>query len=663
MTPLPDRITTDDLYRFRWLSDPQACPDGQTIAFVVTHIMRGERDRAYRSEIWSVPAAGGAPRQLTAGPRDRHPRWSPDGRTLAFVSGRGGDDQIYALPAAGGEARPLTVRTGGAGSPPVWSPDGATLLFTAKVGPLPGPDDSDVRVYTRIKYKMDGQGFFDNRYRQIFATPATPAAPEASPAQLTTGDWDKAEPAWSPDGSRIVFAGNPDPESSDIEGGADLFLIPAAGGAPERLTNCPGPKSNLAWSPDGRFIAYAGHDNHLHGASDVGIWTVAAPPAAAAPGLAQPRLLTPGLTATAGNHIGSDSRAEAPAAPLAWSGDGGEIRFLATTGGTTHLFAVTTGEVPAVRQLSEGRRNLFAFTGDAVAAGEALNPGDLYAGPAGGRRLTDLNPWLRELALSTPEPFTFPGSGDWTCEGWIMPPVGLQPGAAPRSHPAVLEIHGGPHGAYGEAFFHEFQLLAAAGYAVIFCNPCGSVGYGETFTKQVAFDWGGHDYRDIMACLDHALARCPWIDPDRLGVTGGSYGGYMTNWIVGHTDRFKAAVTDRSTSNRMSHWGTGDVAFHHADTDFHGFPFDNPDNYLRHSPIMYVRNVHTPILIMAGESDLRCNIQQSEEWFVALRRLGKTAEFVRFPGESHGMSRGGQPRHRIERLARQLAWFDRYIPR
>jgi dipeptidyl aminopeptidase/acylaminoacyl peptidase len=640
------RISTDDLYRFRWLSDPQASPDGRVIAFVVTQAVRGDREHPYRSEIWSVPAAGGTPTRLTAGPRDRHPRWSPDGRTLAFVSSRGGEDQIYALPARGGEAQPLTARRGGAGSPPVWSPDSSTILFTAKVGPLPGPDDSDVRVYTRIRYKLDGQGYFDHRYRQIFATPAHAATPEANPAQLTSGDWDKSDPAWSPDGTRIAFAGNPDPDDLDLEGGVDLFVIPARGGEPTRLTRCRGPKSGLAWSPDGRALAYVGHDDHLRGATDAGIWLVEAG--------GEPRLLTTGLTATAGDHVGCDSRVEAPASPPAWSPDGGEIRFLATLGGTTHLFAVTTGAAPRVRQLTHGRRSLYGFSGEAMAVSDPLNPGDLYVGE---RRLTDLNPWLRELSLSMPEPFTFRGSGDWTCEGWIMPPVGFH---ADQRYPAILEIHGGPHGAYGEAFFHEFQLLAAAGYAVIYCNPCGSVGYGEQFARQVQFDWGGHDYGDIMACVDAALARCPWIDPARLGVTGGSYGGFLTNWIVSHTDRFRAAVTDRSTCNRMSHWGTGDVGYRHA--DFAGLPFDNPDNYLRHSPIMFVRNVKTPILIMAGENDLRCSIQQSEEWFVALRRLGKTAEFVRFPGESHGMSRTGQPRHRIERLERQVAWFNHYIP-
>lgn len=657
------RLTANDLYRFRWISDPQTAPDGRRVAYVVTWAERGDRMHPYHSEIWSVPLAGGDPVRLTTGPRDRHPRWSPDGRSLAFIGSRGHGDQIFSLPAGGGEAQPLTARGGGVGSPPVWSPDSTAILFTAKAGLPPGPDDSDVRIYTRIRYKHDGVGLFDHRHHQLFVTAARVDRPTVEPRQLTAGDWDKADPAWSPDGTRIAFTGEPDPDRSDLERGAEIFTIPAGGGEPARITDIRGPKSDLAWSPDGRRIAYIGHDAHLHGATNAGIWLVA-------PDSREPtRLLTPDTTFTVGDQVGSDARAGGSRPGPEWSADGREVHFLATIGGTVHLFAVTADASPAVRQLTHGRGALYGFSGPAVLLSDPQNPGDLYAED---RRLTDMNPWLRDLSLSVPQPFTFQGAGDWTSDGWIMPPVTAAvdaeghagtpwPGAVPGSHPAVLEIHGGPHSSYGEAFSLEFQLLSAAGYAVLYCNPCGSCGYGEGFASQTRMDWGGRDYREIMGFVDAALRRAPWVDPARLGVTGGSYGGFMTNWIVGHTDRFRAAVTDRSTCNRMNHWGTGDIGYIWQDSEFEGLPFDAPDNYLRHSPLMFVRNVTAPILILQCENDYRGTTEQGEQWFVALRRLGKTAEFVRFPDESHGMPRSGQPRHRVERLERLVGWFDRFL--
>jgi dipeptidyl aminopeptidase/acylaminoacyl peptidase len=295
-----------------------------------------------------------------------------------------------------------------------------------------------------------------------------------------------------------------------------------------------------------------------------------------------------------------------------------------------------------------------------VAEVEGLDEGRPEIPASGERRLTEANRGLLDqVALSRPERFAYRGADDWTIEGWVFPPAGLEPG---RRYPAILTIHGGPHGAYGEAFFHEFQMLASLGYAVILTNPRGSQGYGQAFTSATKHDWGGEDYADIMAGLDAALARFPYMDPDRLGVEGGSYGGYMTNWVIGHTGRFKAAVTMRSISNCLSQWGMSDLAYFKGYWEFPGEPWDSPLFYWERSPLAYVKNITTPLLILHSENDLRCPIGEGEQLFAALKKLGREVVFARFPNESHDLSRNGQPQHRIERLRLISDWFTTHIP-
>ncbi|MBX6724058.1 MAG: S9 family peptidase, partial [Dactylosporangium sp.] len=291
------------------------------------------------------------------------------------------------------------------------------------------------------------------------------------------------------------------------------------------------------------------------------------------------------------------------------------------------------------------------------------SPGDLWTislDGTGAARRTGLNDALfEETGLSVPEHFTYEGEGGQELDAWIMKPLGLSEG---ERAPLVLEIHGGPHTAYGHCFFHEFQVLAARGMGVLFTNPRGSTGHGEAFTRACVGDWGGQDYRDIMAGVDAALKRYAWIDPDRLGVTGGSYGGYMTNWIVGQTDRFRAAVTQRSISNLYSMYGTSDIGFHFNRRELgEAELWEAEERIMERSPIRYARNVATPLLIIHSEEDYRCPMEQAEQFYVALKRLGKTVEFLRFAGETHELSRSGKPANRKERLERMAAWFERYL--
>lgn len=429
----------------------------------------------------------------------------------------------------------------------------------------------------------------------------------------------------------------------------------------------------LSWSPDGKYIACYGHDNSMHGATVPKVCIVPAEGGS-------PKFLTdPSLHVggTAGGDMGGS-----PGRPALWTEDSAHLCFSAFERGRTGLYkvAVATGEVKTLLSgdgilagwSGTGACDTFALhimspklIGDIFIAGRDLSSwgglGD--DSPLGSkefevRRISRVNEeLLSSVHLSIPEEFEVESDPGVKVHGWIMKPVGWQEG---KKYPCLLQIHGGPHTAYGLTFVHEFQFLAARGYGIVFANPRGSTGYGQEFEAATRHDWGGADYRDLMAVVEYARTL-PYVDEARLGVLGGSYGGYMTNWIITQTPTFKAAVTMRSTCNRMSQFGTSDAAYRNGQFEFDGDPWDNPSAYLDRSPLMYVRNVVTPVMIIHGEEDLRCPVGQAEEFFVALKMTGKTAVMVRFPGENHELSRSGRPSNRIERLEYIRAWFDRYL--
>jgi len=649
-------ITIDDLLALPILNDPQLSPDGSRVVCTVT---TADRDaNAYRTRLWIAPTGGSVPWQLTAAPaRDTGPRWSPDGTRIAFVSDRGGEKQVWVIAIGGGEPR---VLTSGKMAPAdlAWSPDCRWIAFVGKPTP-DAKDESDVRVISRLRYKQDGEGFWDGRWKQVFVVSA--AGGDAK--QITRGDCDHLSPAWSPDGTRLAYTANPDP-NFDLMNITDVWTVAADGAESTArcITRGLGPAQSPAWAPDGTRVAYIGHDNACWGATNWGVWVV---PAAGG----EPACITKGFDRSAGHHVINDLRAHPSSGGLSWSPDGERVFFMLALGASTQIVsaAASGGDV---RQETAGDHELIGCSLDrearwiACIESDPLSPGEmaiaqLGARPAPLRRLTDLaGPALRPLALVTPERFQFESVDGWTVEGWAM-----RPADAPKGGriPTVLEIHGGPHAAYGNAFFHEFQLLCAQGYGVIYLNPRGSQGYGQAFTAATRHDWGGKDYADLMRGVDYCLATFPWIDPDRLGVAGGSYGGFMTNWIVGHTPRFRAAVTMRSISNAYSQWGTSDLAYMKGFWEYPGEPWESPQFYLERSPITYVREMRTPLLILHSENDFRCPIEQAEQLFVALKKQGTPTLFVRFPNESHDLSRNGQPRHRAERLRQILTWFRTYL--
>lgn len=673
-------ITAEDLYAIRVITDLQVSPDGAYVAFSLRSIDRAQN--RYRSTVWvvSLEDEHEPPRRLTAGPSDTQPRWSPDGRVLVFVSDRTGDKQLWAIALDGGEAWQLTNHERGV-SDPVWSPAGDAIAYLSRGAPRPagegantpqpGNSPSDVRVVTRLKYRADGEGFIGDQPRHLWVVPFTglpqrddPALPQ--PHRLTDGDWDDSDPAWSPDGRAIAFSSNRTPDR-EVNTVSDIWVVTVAPesetGMLRKLTGSLGPARAPAWSPDGRLIAYLGHTNPPDTglATNTQLWCV---PAESLDGAAARRLSEP-LDRSLANHILGDLRAAQETLAPHWAPDGRWIYTLVSDRGCCHIvrFSAAGGEVERV---VSGERQVYAFDltpdgrGVVFAASTPLDPGECFVARRGEgeHRLTQVNSdWLAQVQLSAPQRLLYRSFDGQEIEGWLLRPPDAAPG---RRYPLILYIHGGPHALYGYTFMHEFQFLAARGFAVLYTNPRGSQGYGQHFAACIRQGWGTLDYQDVMAGVEAAL-HFHDIDPQRLGVAGGSYGGYLTNWIVGHTDRFKAAVSERSVTNLYSFYGTSDIGWSFAEFEVGGTPQENAPAYLERSPITYAGRITTPLLILHSENDLRCPIEQAEQLFAALRRRGRTVQFVRFPDEDHNLSRSGQPRHRIERLQRIAGWFERFL--
>lgn len=630
-----------DLFHIQWVSDARLSPDGRLVAFTATRLDKEADD--YRAAIWLGPADGSTPpRRFTGGAgKDSAPRWAPDGTRLAFLSDReGGKTQIYVIDVTGGEARQLTAIPQGAGAP-VWSPDGTRLVTVVRMGGEDNGSQQDkpktppARLITRLKYRANGEGFIYDRRRHLFVIDAVTGTTH----QLTDGDWDDTQPAWSPDGSRLAFV-SARHHDRDHDHADDIFVVDTAGGEPVRLTPGGGTCALPAWSPDGQAMAYLGYADAEDAPRHSRLWQVPT-----AGGL--PRCLTMGFD----RHL----EIAETAAPI-WRTDGTALIVGVEDRGTVGVIEVQVAD-GRVTPLVSGRRSVasYSVSGTTVAftASEPHRPAEVYVCTAlGERQLSDLNTsWCAEVELPEPEHFTVQ-SGGFDIDAWVMRPAGFEPG---RRYPALVNIHGGPFAQYGWAFFDEFQVQAGAGYVVIGCNPRGSSGREEAFARAIIGCPGEPDSADVLTALDEALRRYDFIDSTRLGLLGGSYGGYLTGWIVGHTDRFVAAVAERGLYNRYSKDGTSDIWSGY--TYLRVRQWEDPELYWRYSPMAYVRNIRTPLLILHSEEDLRCPIEQAEQLFVALKQMRREVRFVRFPGENHELSRSGKPSHRLQRFGYLLDWF------
>jgi dipeptidyl aminopeptidase/acylaminoacyl peptidase len=642
-------VLPDDLYRLTLVGDAQISSDGRRIAYVCKRLDREKNEYVSYIALWE----DGESRPYTAGEKDSAPRWSPDGRTLAFVSAREGKAQIYLLPANGGEPRRLTEAALGAGTP-LWSPDGRFIVYAGAVSCFPGDEGDDDRpapthVIDRAVFKLDGVGLTDRRRMHLVVVDVA----TGESRQITDGDFNDGSPAWSHDSAYIAFAADRDP-NWDLRSGSDVWIVPREGGTPRCLTDGLGVWGEPVFSPDGSQLAISGY----HRPDDPSgyysrLWVLPR-------GGGEPRDILEGTDLSPGDSVSGDWSTPGPGTPI-WTADG--LLFAASDHGDTDLYR-WNGEL---RKLTAGGRHImdFSLCAGQVAAtiSDGSRPGEIYRGTISGDGAVSLEPlthhnddYLATTSIMTPERVQFAGADGDEVDGWVMKPAGFEEG---RRYPLVLYMHGGPHVAYGDTFFHEFQVLAGTGFGVFYCNPHGSTSSGRRFQTVIIGDWGNRDYADIMAAADLVQAL-PWVDPRRVGIAGGSYAGFMTNWVLGHTDRFAAAVTERSICNHLSQGGTSDWAATRGER-LGGTPEGNPDLLWDRSPLKYVRNVHTPTLVIHSERDDRCPIEQGEQWFMALKRLGVTTRFIRFPEESHGLSRGGKPSRRVERLNFITGWFKQWL--
>ena len=699
-------ITEKDLFNFVWIGDVQVSPDGSRVVFVRVSV--NEKKEGYDTSLWIVPTAGGEePHRLTTGNRDAGPRWSPDGKYLAFVrtaekEGKPEPGQLCMLPMTGGDAFQFTSLPKGAGGI-AWSPDGQTIAFRSSTNPediakherkkqkeeeakkaamadtkeTPKPADSparkvededaresDIHVITRAIYRSNSEGYLDPKRPQHLWTVTAPrtADDKVQPEQLTSGRFDEGEPIWSKDGAQIYFPTLRVDEPYYELAKTELYSVPATGGEPVKITTVDMDMNDLALSPDGKRIAFVASVNQpINSYTQPDLWVMDLTPNST------PRNLTGPFDWDVASAVFGDNaapRAGEGNLPI-WSSDSKSIVQTFSKEGRTNLgrFEVATG---ALTEVTQGNQAVVRFRASADGSkfvyllSTPTRIGDLFVVAQGGqpRQLTDVNRDLfSQLNLTEPEEVWYQSFDGKRVQTWLQRPPGFDP---KKKYPLILNIHGGPHAAYGFVFNHEFQWMAAKGYVVLYPNPRGSTSYGQEFGNIIQYNYPGDDYKDLMLGVDDAIRR-GYIDEKKLGVTGGSGGGLLTNWTIGHTDRFAAAVSQRDIASWEAWWYTADFTLFQP-TWFKGPPFQEQEDFKARSPITHINNVKTPTMFVLGETDTRTPMEAGgEQMFRALKFRKIPTVMVKFPNETHELSRAGQPWHRIERLQHIVGWFDKWL--
>lgn len=662
-----------DLYEYQWASQPSIGFQG-TVAYVKQTIDQKNND--YVTQIRVVSLDGGDDRRLTDGEHDSAPSWSPGGERLAFLRASEGIKQLYTTTVEDSSEKsdPDTVKhtdlARGVDSY-VWSPDGSFIAFTSRVEGNEGEaadgrqESKDLRgrVYERTTPKAEGSGWWDGLHSHLFVLELK----SGRITRLTWGYWDAAAPVWSPDSEFISFISKQVKEQgldADLLHFADIYTIKRSGGEPEKITSSSLLITQFAYSPEGQRLALIASDRVYGSSSHNRLYTVSA-----AGG--NPELIAPELDVQLGNSALGDMKPAGSGQSLLYDYNNPQlgVYVLGTRDGNVHVYRID--ETGSFDRITEGEeKDIYQYTLSpdgryfVVAALTAERPGELYrvdVRTGEELRLTRHNDeFIAGLQILTPERVAFQASDGIAIHGWLLKPFNLTQGEQVKV-PLVLMIHGGPHAMYTGVFSHELQTLAAQGYAVVWVNPRGSMGYGQDFVKACRGDFGGGDARDLLEAVDYVISEFDFVDETRLGVGGGSYGGVMTNWLVSHTDRFRAAFTHRSISNWLSLYGTSDVGISFTEDVIGGNLKDDAEMLWSKSPLAHAHRIETPLLILHGENDYRTPISQAEELYSVLKRYGKTTKLIRYPGSNHSLLKSGKPSLRVDSFEQVNGWFRQYL--
>ncbi len=654
------RLTIEDLNKLVSVTQPTLAPNQQEAFFVHTKI--DDKENTYQANLWHVDIHSKKMSQWTFGKEKiSSPIYSQDGKQLAFLSTREDKKQLYVLSTEGGEARKVTSFENGVNNF-LWSPCGMKIWFTASI--KEGKNFTDERdkeekkkpepyIVDRMKYKMDGVGLLK---QDTFKHIGIIDLETEKVTQYTNGNYNYGLQAISHDGKKMVFSANR-AENQDFEFRQSLYMVDVESKIETRIIEEDGYFGGAAFSFDDSKLAFVGSERTFKNATHTELYIFDIE-------LGYRQILTEGIDAPVGDYVVADHQQGASAPSVVWTKDN-HLYFQVSTMGDVQLYAASlegemypaTGDGEHVYGYDVSKSGEFAL----VTVSTPTKIGELYLQTiATGERvaLTAFNETFEnEVELVSAEAIIYKGAKDWDVHGWLMKPAGYIEG---KKYPLIVEIHGGPHAMYANTFFHELQLLASQGYGVLYVNPRGSHGYSQQFVDAVRGDYGGSDYEDIMSGLDSVIVENSWIDESRLGVTGGSYGGFMTNWIVGHTNRFKAAVTQRSISNWISFFGVSDIGYYFSDWQIEADMTD-VDKLWHHSPLKYAQYIETPLLILHSEKDFRCPIEQAEQLYITLKQMKKETGFVRFPDADHNLSRNGYPNLRYARLQQITNWFQKYL--